>query len=102
MDVETGQDRQALAAQLAEAQERLAGLVRDLRAIDGELEDLSTERRQHQLVREACSALEQLAQIGGAALFWGDRAAAGQSAPQLLRALSLVEGFEKRIGEIED
>jgi hypothetical protein len=107
MDVEagqdqTGQDREALAAQLAEAQERLAGLVRDLRAIDGELEGLSTERRQHQLLGAACGALEELAVIGGAELFWGDRSVASQSAPQLLRVRSLVEGFEKRIGEIED
>jgi hypothetical protein len=102
MDVEAGQNREALAAQLAEAQERLAGLVRDLRAIDGELEELSTERQQHQLLGAACGALEQLAEIGGAELFWGDRAAAGQSKSQLLRVRSMVEGFEKRIGEIEE
>src|SRR5262249_57027330 len=55
-----------------------------------------------QLLREACGALGQLAQIGGAALFWGDRTAAGAGEQQLSRALSLVEGFEKRIGEIEE
>src|SRR5262249_36468141 len=102
MDAETTQDQQALRAQLAEAKQRLDGLVRDLRAIDGELEELSTERRQHQLLREACGALGQLAQIGGAALVWGDRTAAGAGEQQLSRALSLVEGFEKRIGEIEE
>src|SRR4030095_17077292 len=102
MDAETGQDRQALAAQLAEAQQRLEGLVADLRAIDGELEELSTERRQHQLLREACSALEQLAETGAAELFWGDQAAVGQSRQQLLRARSLVDGFEKRIGGHEE
>src|SRR2546428_12452938 len=102
MDAETGQDQQALRAQLAEAQEQLDGLVRDLRSIDGELEELSTERRQHQLLREACGALEQLAEVGGAALFWGDRSVAGGSEQPLLRARGLVEGFEKRIGEIEE
>src|SRR5262245_44250375 len=102
MDAETGQDQQALRAQLAEAQERLDRLVRDLRSIDGELEELSTERRQHQLVRDACGALTQLADLGGATLFWGDRRGAGSTDQQLRRALGLVEGFEKRIGEIEE
>jgi outer membrane biosynthesis protein TonB len=102
MDAETGQDRQALAAQLAEAQERLARLAGDLRRIDGELEELSTERRQHQLLRDACGALEELAQIGGASLFWGEPAVAGSTEQQILRARSLVDGFEKRIGEIEE
>jgi hypothetical protein len=102
MDAQTGQDRQVLAAQLAEAEQRLEELVRDLRAIDGELEALSTERTQHRLVREACGALTQLAEIGGAALFWGDRSVASSGEQQMQRALGLVEGFEKRIGEIEE
>ena len=102
MDAETGQDRQVLAAQLAEAQQRLERLVADLRAIDGELEELSTERRQHQLLRDACVALEELAQIGGASLFWGERTVAGSAEQQLLHARALVDGFEKRIGEIEE
>src|SRR5262245_35049235 len=102
MDAETGQDQQALRAQLAAAQEQLDGLVRDLRAIDAQLEELATERRQHELLRNACSALEELAQIGGAALFWGERAIPGAEQQEILRARSLAEGFEKRIGEIEE
>jgi hypothetical protein len=103
MDAQTGQDRQVLAAQLAEAEQRLEQLVRELRAIDGEIEALATERVQHQLLRQACGALEQLAEIGGAALFWGgERAAAGGADQQIQRARGLVEGFEKRLGEIEE
>src|SRR2546428_13816584 len=99
MDAETGQDQQALRAQLAEAQEQLDGLVRDLRSIDGELEELSTERRQHQLLREACGALEQLAEVGGADLVWGERPGGGGSGQPLVRARGLLGGDEDRIGE---
>jgi hypothetical protein len=99
MDAQTGPDRQALAAQLAEAQQRLDDLARNLRGIDGELEALSTERRQHQLLGEACGALEQLAQLGGASLFWGPSGAGEQ---EISRARSLADGFAKRIGEIEE
>src|SRR2546428_11436657 len=98
MDAETGQDQQALRAQLAEAQEQLDGLVRDLRSIDGELEELSTERRQHQLLREACGALEQLAEVGGGALFWGDRPGARGGGPPPRRARRPGGGVRQRGG----
>ncbi len=100
MDSVTGQDQQALLAQLAEAQEKLDGLAGNLRAIDGELEALSTERRQHQLMSAACGALEELSELGGAGLFWGEREAA--SSQLLMRVRSHVAGFEKRIDEIEE
>jgi hypothetical protein len=102
MDAETKQDSKALLAQLAQAQEQLERLTADLRAVDGELEALSTERQQFRLLHDACGALEQLSQLGAAELFWGDRAAVGSGEEQLLRVRSLVEGFEKQVGEIEE
>ena len=102
MDAVTGQDQERLLAELAEARARLDALVHDLRGIDGELEDLATDRRQHRLLHDVCGALEELREIGGAALFWGDHASTGAGEQQLLRVRSLVEGFEKRVGEIEE
>jgi hypothetical protein len=102
MDAETNQDSKALLAQLASAQEELERLAGDLRAIDGELEALATERQQFGLLRDACGALEQLAQLGAAELFWGDRAAVGAGEQQVRRVLGLVAGFDKQIGEIEE
>jgi len=102
MDAITGQDHQTLLAQLARAQEKLDGLVRDLRAIDRELEGLAPERKQHRLLHDVCDALEELCEIGGAALFWGDRAAAGASEDQIRRARSRVDVFQKCMSEIED
>ena len=102
MDAVTGQDQQALLAQLAQAREKLDGLVRDLRAVDRELEDLATERQQHRLLHDVCGALEELGEIGGAGLFWGDRTAAGTSEDHIRRVRSRVDVFEKRVSEIED
>ena len=102
MDAVTDQDRQALLAQLARAREKLDGLVRELRAVDRELEDLATERRQHRLLHDVCGALEELDEIGGAGLFWGERTASGTSEDHIRRVRSRVDGFEKRVGEIED
>ena len=102
MDAVTGQDQQALHEQLARAREKLDGLVRDLRAIDSELEGLATERKQHRLLHDVCAALEELDETGGAALFWGDRAVAGSSQDQIRRVQSRVDVFQKRVNEIED
>ena len=101
MDAVNAQDQERLLAELAEARARLDVLVHDLRAIDCELEDLATDRRQHRLLHDVCGALEELREIGGAALFWGERTP-GAGEEQLGRVRSLVAGFEKRIGEIED
>jgi len=102
MDAATGQDQKALFAELERARERLDGFVRNLRAIDAELENLAHERRQHRLLHDACGALEALGEIGGAALFWGDRTAAGAGEDQIRRARGRVDSFQKRIDEIEE
>ena len=101
MESVTLQDSQALLPQLAEAREKLDGLVRDLRAADAELEGLSAERRQHRLLSDACGALDELRETGGAELFWGDRAAAAGE-EHMRRARGRVEAFGKRVSVIED
>jgi hypothetical protein len=101
MESVTSQDSQALLPQLAEAREKLDGLVRDLRAAEAELEGLSAERRQHRLLSDACGALDELCETGGAELFWGDRAAAAGE-EHMRRARGRVEAFGKRVSVIED
>ena len=54
--------------QLEQSRERLDGYVRELRAIDADLEDLATERLQYELVHEVCGGLEKLGQLGGTEL----------------------------------
>jgi len=98
---EPPQDEGALRAQLDQARSRLDGLLRDLHAIDCELDELSTERAQHSLLSEACSALEKLSQLGAAELFWGDRPADGNGDLHIGVVRRRVHQFEQRVGEIE-
>jgi hypothetical protein len=100
MESVTSQDSEALLPQLAEAREKLDGLVRDLRAIDAELEALAAERRQHGLLSDACGALDELRETGGAELFWGDRAVAAEE--HIRRARGRLDAFGKRVRGIED
>ncbi len=102
MDEITGQDQQALRAQLAQAREKLDVRIRELREIDAELDGLATESKQHRLLHDVCGALEELSALGGAELFWGDRTAATTSLDHIRRVRSRVDFFQKRISEIED
>src|SRR5688572_23159273 len=101
MEAETVQDSQALAAQHAEAREKLDDLIRRLHAIDEELAALSVERHQHHALKDVCGGLEQLDALGGAALFW-EGCAPARGVPEHLRsARGRIERFEQRVDEIE-
>jgi hypothetical protein len=102
MEAENAQEQQALQGELALAQEKLDGLLGDLHAIDRALDDLTPERTQHRLLQEACVALEELARIGGAGLFWGERASAATGEDQIRHARGRVDAFQKRLDEIEE
>ena len=56
--IATGRDQNGLLVELAQAREKLERLVGELRAIDSELDELATERKQHGLLQEACRALQ--------------------------------------------
>ncbi len=102
MDAEASHDEPGLRTRLAQARERVDALVRELRAVDRELEGLETERAQHRLLHEACSALEELRALGGAGLFWDGRASDAEADDHLRGVQSRVDRFRKRLGEIEE
>ena len=94
-------DQQVLLAQLEQARERLDGLVRDLRAVDRELEDVSRDRHQYRLLDQACGALEELSSMGAAELFWATAAVDGRD-EHVRRVRGRVDVFQKHIQGIED
>ena len=94
-------DQEALIAQLGTSQESVDALVGELRSLDAQLEALATERSQHRLLHQACDALGELRQLGGAPLFWGNEEAVASGEQQLGRARERVAAFESRIGELE-
>lgn len=105
MQAETAQEAaagtQELEQQLAQSRARLEELSGELATVDAELESLSTERRQHNLLREACRALDDLDQAGAAGLFWDGLAPQEAREAQLRRVRGRVQAFQFRVGEIE-
>jgi hypothetical protein len=79
----------------------LDGLVRDLGAIDDELEGLAAEREQYRLLAEVCGSLERLDELGATELFWGQNAD-GAARDHLGRVWDRVKAFRGGLEEIEE
>ena len=92
------ENEEILRAQLEQSRERLDGFVRELRAVDAELEDLAGERRQYELLHEVCGGLEKLGELGATGLFWGGRAADREAEDHLRLVRSRVDEFQQRLG----
>jgi len=95
------QDNTTLRAQIEQARARLRDQGNELRALDQELADLAPRRRQHELLGQACAALEGLERLGVAELFWGGRADARTGAGPLRAARERVEAFRAEVGALE-
>lgn len=95
----TSQQRQ-LVNELSRARTKLAALARELRDTENELESLKPQRKQHQFAVDACKALEKLAEMGGAEVFWGD-GQAGHGAEHIKSVRTRIDQFDARIKGIE-
>ena len=95
------ENEEVLRVQLEQSRERLAGFVRELHAVDAELEDMATERRQYEALHEVCGGLEKLGQLGAAELFWSGRAVTGEADDHLSLIRSRVDEFQQRLGVTE-
>jgi hypothetical protein len=94
-------EQEELAELLAQTQERLEARVRELRAVDGELEDLSAERQRYQLLQEACDALDRLSELGASDLFWEGRPERAEGDEHVRRVRERMAGFWQQVTEIE-
>ncbi len=95
------QDQHALETDLAQANEKLDGLVRDLHAVDAELEALANERRQYELLRRACDTLDELHDVGADQLFWAGAPGDRDGVERIRRARMRLDAFQKRLDEVE-
>jgi hypothetical protein len=95
-------DQLVLSAQLTEARDTLAHLSEELRGLDGRIDALTPERKQHELLLDICDKLQQLGVSGGGTLFWDGNLAADAAAEHLQRARSRIDAFSARLAEIED
>jgi len=95
-------DQLVLSAQLTEARDKLACLTDELRALDGRIDALTPERKQHELLNDICDKLQQLGASGGSALFWEGGLDVDAGAERIDRARNRINTFNAKLAEIED
>jgi hypothetical protein len=99
-DAAVSPEQRQLLNELSRARTRLAALARDLRSTENELESLKPQRKQHQFAVDACKALEKLAEMGGADVFWGEGQGA-HGAEHIQGVRTRIDQFDARIKDIE-
>ena len=100
-DPEPVPQQRQLANELARSRTKRASLEHELRDVEGELEELAPQRERHQLVVEACAALEKLAAVGADKLFWGADTSSERAAEQLQAARGRVAQLGEWFGHME-
>jgi TonB family protein len=95
------QEAQPLDSQIKQAHEKLGGLEQSLRAIDAELEVLTSQSEQYALLGQACEALQKLDELGLAGMFWGKQAPGGLGDEHIDQVRKQVEDFHHLIAETE-
>jgi hypothetical protein len=95
------ESEEVLRVQLEQSRERLDGFVRELHAIDAELEEMATERCQYEALQEVCGGLEKLGELGAVELFWSGLAANAEADDHLRRVLGRADEFQRRLAATE-
>jgi hypothetical protein len=102
MNAEIQTAEQPLREQIDRAQQKLGGLERTLRDVDGELSGLATQREQYDLLEGVCNSLDKLDDLGVARMFWGERVGDGEAAEHVRRARDRIGVFAEQIKTAEE
>lgn len=88
-----------LNAQIEPLQETVIGLETELRKVESELEAFEIDQQQIEILRNICSGLDQLRELGSDALFWDGLPA--DTAEHRARLQARIDGFGDQTGDLE-
>ena len=94
-------EQQALLAEIADAKAALEVLHGKLDAIDRQVNNLSDQRRQYQLLESIEASLRELDELGSAELFWGRKIDEAQRTQHLGRIRESVSIFQAKLDDID-
>ena len=86
-----------LKSQIEKAGQIHASLEGKLRAVESELEKVSTERARFDALKEVCNALDRLAELNAGELFWKDFPDVSDASDHVERLRDRAAGFEGEI-----
>jgi outer membrane biosynthesis protein TonB len=96
------QRQQAVQEGMAAAEADLKALKQELKKIDAVLDSLSDERQRYELLDNICSSLDQLSEMGGARIFWGEGNDSVNSNAVVAGARNRLAEFQTRFSSIEE
>jgi len=88
----------SLRQQVEQSEGALQDFEQQLQVINNELEELTRESQQYDLLSKACQSLEQLDALNATQLFWGD---SGQSVDHLGNVRRKVDHFYAQVDRVE-
>jgi hypothetical protein len=95
------QRQQVLLGQIGQIREKIAGLEANLREIDSELDGLSGQRQQYQLLGDACDSLNKLSEMGVGSMFWGEQLNGFDPEQRLQQVSRNVAEFREKVSAVE-
>ncbi len=101
MSTVVSQEQEGLGAQIAQVREKITRLKKKLRAADAELDRVKTEGERYEILNDICRGLDKLDGLGAGQLFWGERAAAQDTAEHLSRVRAVVSDYAQGVAAIE-
>lgn len=102
METTLSKEQQELHAQIDAARKTIAKLEGKLSVVDSELQAMSAQRQQYQLLSQICESLDKLDELGAASLFWGEQPAPHSIAEHLNRIRATAADFQQKVLAVED
>ena len=85
----------ALREQIEQRQQELGGLEQSLAAANTDLERLSAQKNQYELLEEICESLLKLDGLGVEQLFWGKQSGSGSTTEHVHDVRRRIESFNE-------
>jgi TonB family protein len=95
------QEQQDLNARIEAVRKTITQLKKKVSAVDAELSAIGAERERYEVLNEICQGLDKLDGLGAGHLFWGEQAAAQDTATHLSRVRALASDFIEKVAAIE-
>ena len=96
------EEEKTLREEIDKSERKMDSLVRDLRAVDGDLDALVQKNHQYEVLARICDSLEELDSLGGPHLFWGERIGPDSPAEHLYLARRNIEAFADEVEQVEE
>ncbi len=96
------EEERALREKIERREQELGGLERSLAVANGDLEALSAQQKQYELLEEICESLQKLDGLGVEHLFWGKQSDSRATTEHIHNVRRRIELFNGKLAEVEN